>query len=55
MNGLIPGGEESDKGRQTMFFTPDSDEEEPSDDKSKILKKCTVTATGNVIRMPFIV
>ena len=32
-NGLIPGGKESDKGRQTIFFTPlnpfggDSDEE----------------------------
>ena len=37
-NGLIPGGHESDKGRQTVFFTPlnpfggDSDEEEPCDD-----------------------
>ena len=37
-NGLIPGGKESDKGRQTIFFTPlnpiggDSDEEEPRDD-----------------------
>ena len=37
-NGLIPGGHESDKGRQTVFFTPlnpfggDSDEEEPWDD-----------------------
>ena len=37
-NGLIPGGKESDKGRQSVFFTPlspfggDSDEEEPNDD-----------------------
>ena len=37
-NGLIPGEKESDKGRQTVFFTPlnpfggDSDEEEPRDD-----------------------
>ena len=37
-NGVIPGGKESDKGRQTIFCTPlnpfgvDSDEEEPSDD-----------------------
>ena len=37
-NGLIPGGRGSDKGRQTVFFTPlnpyggDSDEEEPRDD-----------------------
>ena len=37
-NGLIPVGKESDKGRQTVFFTPlnpfggDSDEEEPRDD-----------------------
>ena len=36
-NGLIPGGKESDKGRQTVFFTPlnsfggDSDEEETGD------------------------
>ena len=37
-NVLIPGGHESDKGRQTVLFTPlnpfggDSDEEEPRDD-----------------------
>ena len=37
-NGLIPGGEESDKGRQTVFFTPlspfggDPDEEESRND-----------------------
>ena len=37
-NGLILGGHESDKGRQTVFFTPlnpfggDSVEEEPRDD-----------------------
>ena len=37
-NGLIPGGKENDKGRQTVFFTPlnpvgmNSAEEEPRDD-----------------------
>ena len=38
-SGLIPGGKESDEGRQIVFFTPlnnpfgeDSDEEEPRDD-----------------------
>ena len=37
-NGLIPGGKQSDNGRQTVFFTPlnlfggDSDEEEPCHD-----------------------
>ena len=37
-NGLIQGGEESDKGRQTVFFTPlspfggDPDEEESRND-----------------------
>ena len=56
-NGLIPGGKKSDKGRQSIFFTPlnpfggDSDEEEPCD-IAQFLKKCTVI--GNVIRMPFI-
>ena len=35
---MIPGGKESDKGRETVFFTPlnpfggDDDEEEPRDD-----------------------
>ena len=43
-NGLIPGGKESDKGRQTVFFTPlnpyggDSDEEERRDDCTVPLK-----------------
>ena len=37
-NGLIPGGEEKDKARQTFFLTPtnpcgnDPKEEEPHDD-----------------------
>ena len=37
-NGLVPCGEESHKGRQTVFFTPphslggDPEEEEPRDD-----------------------
>ena len=58
-NGLIPGGDESEKGRQTVFFTPldpfggDSDEEEPRDD-AQFLKKCAITVIGNVIRMPCI-
>ena len=39
-NGLIPGGHESEKGRQTVFFAPlnplggFSDEEKPRDDYS---------------------
>ena len=43
-NGLILGGKESDRGRQSIFFTPlnpfggNSDEEEPSDDYT-ILQK----------------
>ena len=54
-NGLIPGGHESEKGRQTAFFIQldpfggDSDEEEPRDDYT-----VTTTVIGNVIRMPFI-
>ena len=58
-NGVIPGRKESNKGRQTVFFTPlnpfggDSDEEEPVM-ITQFLKKCTTTGIGNVIRMPFI-
>ena len=55
-NGLIPGGKESDKGRQTVFFTPlnpfggDPKEEEPRDDYT-VPQRCTTTVIGNVTGM----
>ena len=56
-NRLIPGGKESDKGRQTLTpldpFGGDSDEEEPGM-ITQFLKRCTITVIGNVIKMPFV-
>ena len=54
-DGLIPGGKKSDKGRQTVFFTPLN----PLVEKNSVmitqfLEKCTITVIGNVIKMPFI-
>ena len=54
-DGLIPGGKKSDKGRQTVFFTPLN----PLVEKNSVmitqfLEKCTITVIGNAIKMPFI-
>ena len=58
-NGLNAGGKQNREGRPTIFFTPlnpfgeNPDEEVPRDDFIQFLRKCTITAVGNVIRMPF--
>ena len=58
-NGLIPGGKESHRGDQTVFFTPLNPLVEILKKKSPVmitqfLKKCTSTVIGNIIKMPFI-
>ena len=55
--GLIPGGKESDKARQAVFFTPlnpcgeNPDEENPLM-FTQFLRKCIIIVIKNGIRMP---
>ena len=58
-SGLIPGGKESDKARQAVFFTTlnsfgeNPDEEEPLM-ITQFFGKCIITVIGNGITMSFI-